>query len=144
MVKSVKRVSTVKRFRSNTSQPSEGLSSVDDFTLFTPATPGVMVSDITEKLTENTACSKNDLLTLQKSTVELQSKFGSIMPLTQLCDPSQNICLESLIKSERIIDYLAEEAVKRITSSHNVLAYNIPYREPIAKLKTSCLKSYNM
>nr|CAH8825093.1 unnamed protein product [Trichobilharzia regenti] len=144
MVKSIKRVSTVKRLRSNTSQPSEGLSSVDNSTLFTPAIPRVMVSDIMEELAENAACSKNDLLTLQKSIAELQSKFDSIMPLTQLCDPPQNICFESLIKSERIIDYLAEEAVKRIMSSHNVLAYNIPDREPIAKLKNSCLKACNM
>ena len=144
MVKVIKRVSTVKLLASNSQQSTKNISADDEFALGSIGNPRVIIPNLMEELIDNVAQNTSNLQMLQKSITELQDKFESITPFIQLCDPSQDVCLDLLLKSERLLDFLTAEAVKRVTSSYNVLGYNIPDNVPIVKLKAVCLQVSNI
>ncbi|VDP55398.1 unnamed protein product [Schistosoma margrebowiei] len=52
--------------------------------------------------------------------------------------------LDDIIKSESVIDFIANEVTKRIISRNNVIIYNIPDRILIKTVKNSILKASNI
>lgn len=86
MVKSVKRVSTVRRLAPNTHKSPKSLSSAIDFKPPSTGTAQVSVPNLTQELIDDAARNKNDLLILQKPMADLHTKLESLTPFTQLCD----------------------------------------------------------
>ncbi|CAH8838487.1 unnamed protein product [Trichobilharzia szidati] len=106
--------------------------------------PKVIVSDLLSEVYATAKQNKLDLISLGNSVKELNDNINTIKPLLLLRNPTRDSNAESLLKAERMLDFIANEVTKRILSSYNVLAYNLPDRTPLDKIKVTCLQACGM
>ncbi|CAH8438161.1 unnamed protein product [Schistosoma turkestanicum] len=86
----------------------------------------------------------SEIQQFENSLAQINDKLNLLAPLMHLWAPNNDRNLEELAKAEHILDFVAEEVTKRIMSSCNAIAYNLPDRTSLNSLKDNCLKACDM
>ncbi|KAH9595182.1 hypothetical protein MS3_00000817 [Schistosoma haematobium] len=93
---------------------------------------------------QNTDRYSNDIRQLQNSLSEINGRLEQLALLTHIFGLDTDRNLEQLTKAECISEFVVEEVTKRVMSSFNAVAYNLPDRTHSSKLRGICLRACGM
>ncbi|KAK4467237.1 hypothetical protein MN116_000342 [Schistosoma mekongi] len=105
--------------------------------------PLVKVVDIADQNTD-IASYKMKVDDIKSTLTKMQNVLQDLAPLSYLFGKHNYIDIEEVKQAEIFLDFISTEVVKRISSLHKAIVYNIPENPSLNKVKITLLKASGM
>ncbi|KAK4472148.1 hypothetical protein MN116_000446 [Schistosoma mekongi] len=137
-----------KRSKLDSRSPKNPESSSNDLFATEPLiignrTPLVKAINLTD-LNSDIADYKNKVEEVQLAFTKMESILSDLTPLTYLLGKQEDIEINMAKRAETFLDFIASEVVKRLTSLHKAIVYNVPGNFPLKKVRATQLKASGM